>query len=96
MSELIRFLRFQRSPNPVSLAIIVTTSRFWPWQTVEDRRCVETLPSPSPRQQVGDRDCLPRSLGRWWCVCAGGVCVGSYSMFESQAVRTDNALPKVS
>lgn len=43
MSELIRFLRFQRSPNPVSLAVIVTTSRFGPWQAVEDRRCVETL-----------------------------------------------------
>lgn len=47
MSELIRFLRFQRSPNPVSLAVIVTTSRFWPWQAVEDRRCVETLLCPA-------------------------------------------------
>ena len=39
VSELIRFLRFQCSPNPVSPAVIVTTRRFQPWQAVEDRRC---------------------------------------------------------
>jgi hypothetical protein len=62
--ELIRFLRFQRSPNPVSPAVIVTTSRFQPWQAVEDRRCRDsTLPNPSPRQPAGDLDRLPRSPG---------------------------------
>lgn len=49
MSELIRFLRFQRSPNPVSQAVIVTTSRFQPWQAVEDRRCGDSaLLQPQP------------------------------------------------
>lgn len=89
VSELIRFLRFQRSPNPVSLAVIVTTSRFWPWQAVEDRRCVETLlcPALALNSRLGIATAFPGLLG------GDGVCVGGgvffYSMFVFQAVRTD-------
>lgn len=76
MSELIRFLRFQRSPNPVSLAVIVTTSRFWPWQAVEDRRCVETLlcPALALDSRLGIGTAFLGLLGcRWWWWCVLGV-----------------------
>lgn len=78
VSELIRFLRFQRSPNPVSLAVIVTTSRFWPWQAVEDRRCVETQLCPAlaldGRLEIGTA--FPGLLGG-----DGDVCWGWGSVF---------------
>lgn len=74
MSELIRFLRFQRSPNPVSLAVIVTTSRFWPWQAVEDRQCVETLlcPALAPHSWLGMGTAFPGLLGSGGGGCGGG------------------------
>lgn len=96
VSELIRFLRFQRSPNPVSLAVIVTTSRFWPWQAVEDRRCVETLlcPALALDSRLGIGTAFLGLLGdAGGGMCGGGVCrawgVFFYSIFALQAVRTD-------
>lgn len=65
VSELIRFLRFQCSPNPVSPAVIVTTQRFQLWQAVEDRRCGDsTRPQPPAlTSRLGTGDSLPRSPG---------------------------------